>query len=103
MNFGGERAGRDGHKRKKGSKVHLAVDTLGQLLGLLMTPANAQDRAQVAALAAAGQDPAALLRAGSQVGGGPGGYPTIPWGFTAATGTFTGMCLGIGPQSTGSC
>jgi transposase len=47
----GGRAGYDGHKRRKGSKVHLAVDTLGQLLALLVTPANEQDRAQVAALA----------------------------------------------------
>src|SRR5450756_1129631 len=28
----GARAGYDGHKRRKGSKIHLAVDTLGQLL-----------------------------------------------------------------------
>jgi transposase len=48
----GGRAGYDGHKRRKGSKVHLAVDTLGQLLAVLVTPANEQDRAQVAALAA---------------------------------------------------
>jgi transposase len=47
----GARAGYDGHKRRKGSKVHLAVDTLGQLLALLVTPANEQERAQVAALA----------------------------------------------------
>lgn len=47
----GQRAGYDGHKRRKGSKVHLAVDTLGQLLAVLVTPANEQDRAQVAALA----------------------------------------------------
>ncbi len=47
----GERAGYDGHKRRKGSKVHLAVDTLGQLLAVLVTPANEQDRAQVDALA----------------------------------------------------
>jgi transposase len=47
----GSRAGYDGHKRRKGSKVHLAVDTLGQLLAVLVTPANEQDRAQVAALA----------------------------------------------------
>lgn len=51
----GERAGYDGHKRKRGSKVHLAVDTLGHLLALHVTPANAQDRAQVATLAAAVQ------------------------------------------------
>jgi transposase len=47
----GGRAGYDGHKRRKGSKVHLAVDTLGQLLAILVTPANEQDRAQVSALA----------------------------------------------------
>ena len=47
----GGRAGYDGHKRRKGSKVHLAVDTLGQLLAVLVTPANQQDRAQVGALA----------------------------------------------------
>jgi len=47
----GARAGFDGHKRRKGSKVHIAVDTLGQLLALLVTPANEQERAQVAELA----------------------------------------------------
>ena len=47
----GERAGWDGHKRRKGSKVHIAVDTLGQLLALLVTPANEQERAQVGELA----------------------------------------------------
>ena len=49
----GARAGYDGHKRKKGAKVHAAVDTLGHLLALHVTPANAQDRAEVARLAAA--------------------------------------------------
>ena len=47
----GARAGYDGYKRKKGSKVHVAVDTLGHLLALVVTPANEQERAQVAALA----------------------------------------------------
>ncbi len=47
----GARAGYDGHKRKKGSKVHLAVDTLGHLLAVLVTPANAQERDQVGQLA----------------------------------------------------
>ena len=47
----GERAGYDGGKRKKGSKVHIAVDTLGHLLALYVTPANEQDRAQVQELA----------------------------------------------------
>jgi transposase len=52
----GGRAGYDGAKRRKGSKVHIAVDTLGHLLALLVTPANDQDRAQVAALAEAVQE-----------------------------------------------
>jgi transposase len=47
----GARAGFDGHKKRKGSKVHAAVDTLGHLLALKVTPANEQDRAQVGALA----------------------------------------------------
>ena len=41
------RAGYDGAKRRKGSKVHVAVDTLGHLLALHVTPANEQERAQV--------------------------------------------------------
>jgi transposase len=36
----GARAGYDGYKRRKGSKVHSAVDTLGEELALLVTPAN---------------------------------------------------------------
>ena len=47
----GARAGYDGAKRRKGSKVHIAVDTLGQLLALHVTAASEQDRAQVAVLA----------------------------------------------------
>jgi transposase len=47
----GPRAGFDGAKKRKGSKVHMAVDTLGHLLALHVTPANEQDRAQVAELA----------------------------------------------------
>lgn len=52
----GGRAGYDGAKKRKGSKVHLAVDTLGQVLALQVTPANEQDRAQVAELAEAVQE-----------------------------------------------
>ena len=48
----GPRAGYDGAKRKRGSKVHLAVDTLGHLLALHVTPANVGDREAVARLAA---------------------------------------------------
>jgi transposase len=51
----GARAGYDGAKRRKGSKVHAAVDTLGHLLALQVTPANEQDRDQVAGLAQAVQ------------------------------------------------
>lgn len=47
----GARAGYDGAKRRKGSKTHLAIDTLGHLLALVVTPANEQDREQVAELA----------------------------------------------------
>lgn len=47
----GARAGYDGHKRKKGSKVHIAVDTLGHLLGLRVTSADQQERHQVQELA----------------------------------------------------
>jgi transposase len=46
-----DRTGWDGHKRRKGSKVHIAVDTLGQLLAVLVTPANAQECAQIGELA----------------------------------------------------
>jgi transposase len=51
----GARAGFDGHKKRKGSKVHIAVDTLGHLLALGVTPANEQDRAQVGQLTQAVQ------------------------------------------------
>jgi transposase len=47
----GGRAGFDGAKKKKGSKIHIAVDTLGHLLALKVTPGNEQERAQVAELA----------------------------------------------------
>jgi transposase len=51
----GARAGYDGHKRRKGSKVHIAVDTLGHLLALRVTSADQQERQQVEALAKAVQ------------------------------------------------
>jgi transposase len=52
----GTRAGYDGAKRRRGSKGHLAVDTLGHLLALHVTAANAQDRSQGSALAAKVQE-----------------------------------------------
>jgi transposase len=52
----GARAGYDGAKRRKGAKVHAAVDTLGHLLALHVSPANEQDRAHVQTLAQAVQE-----------------------------------------------
>src|SRR5215813_6116424 len=52
----GSRAGYDGAKRRRGSKVHIAVDILGHLLALHVTAANEQDRSQVSALAAKVQE-----------------------------------------------
>jgi len=52
----GGRAGYSGYKRRKGSKVHVAVDTLGHLLALTVTPANEDERTQVNALAEQVQD-----------------------------------------------
>jgi transposase len=47
----GGRAGFDGHKKKNGSKVHVAVDTFGHLLALIVTPADMQERDLAAGLA----------------------------------------------------
>jgi transposase len=52
----GSGGGYDGHKHKKGSKVHAAVDTLGHLLALFLTPASEQERARVGELAKAVQE-----------------------------------------------
>src|SRR5919112_6309020 len=52
----GSRGDYDGAKRKKGSKVHVAVDTLGDLLALFVSPANEQERAWVGELAEAVQE-----------------------------------------------
>ena len=46
----GPRAGYDGYKRRKGSKVHMAVDTLGHPLAVHASAADEQDRAHVAPL-----------------------------------------------------
>lgn len=51
----GARAGYDGAKRRKRSKVHAAVDTVGHLLALHVAAADEQDRAQVGVLAKAVQ------------------------------------------------
>ena len=52
----GPRAGYDGYKKRRGSKVHMAVDTLGQLIELTVTPADEQERAQVQQLCQAVQE-----------------------------------------------
>lgn len=48
----GGRGGYDGYKRRRGSKVHMAVDTLGLRLALRVAAASERERAQVADLAA---------------------------------------------------
>lgn len=40
----GGRAGYDGAKRRKGSKIHATVDALGHVVTLRVTPGNEQDR-----------------------------------------------------------
>ncbi|EYB68617.1 transposase, IS4 [Deinococcus phoenicis] len=52
----GHRAGYDGAKKRKGTKVHLVVDTLGHLLTLMTSSANEQDRAQVKELCREAQE-----------------------------------------------
>ena len=47
----GTQAGYDGAKRRRGSKVHMAVDILGHLVATHVTAANEQDRSQVSVLA----------------------------------------------------
>ena len=81
----GAGAGYDGHKKRKGRKTHAAVDTLGHLLALVVTPANAQDREQVAALAAAVQ---AATGATVEVG-------FVDQGYTGETAETTAAAQGI--------
>lgn len=52
----GHRAGDDGARRRKGSKMHAAVETLGKLLARHVTPATEGDRAPVGELAEAVQE-----------------------------------------------
>jgi transposase len=51
----GARAGYGGARRKQSAKLHRAVNTLGHLLALHVTPASADDRAKVGRLAPAVQ------------------------------------------------
>lgn len=46
----GHRAGYNGGERRKGSTAHIAVDTLGHLLSVVITPTTKQQRAQVGEL-----------------------------------------------------
>ena len=46
----GPPAGYHGYKRHNGSKAHTVVNTLGRLIALTVTPADAQERAQVDAV-----------------------------------------------------
>lgn len=47
----GGRTGCNGHNQRNGATVHMAMATLGQLLAVMVTPANDHNRAQVAAMA----------------------------------------------------
>ena len=49
----GRRANWDGVRRRQETKVHLALDTLVELLAIHVTPGKAQNREQVAMLAKA--------------------------------------------------
>ncbi len=81
----GARAGYDGAKRRKGSKVHIAVDTLGHLLALSVTPADQGDRAQVETLA---QDM-------QQVTGGTVEMAYVDQGYTGPTAAEAAQSHGI--------
>src|SRR2546423_1714636 len=85
----GGRAGYDGAKKKKGSKVHLAVDTLGHLLALTVTAADAQDRAQVADLTARVQE----------VTGGTVGVAFVDQGYTGEAPAEAAQANGIRPAA----
>ena len=52
----GHRSSWDGYKRVKGSKIHIAVDTLGHLIAAVVTPASENERKQVAELTKLVQD-----------------------------------------------
>jgi transposase len=81
----GARAGYDGVKRHKGSKVHIGVDTPGHLLALSVTPADQGDRAQVEALA---QDM-------QQVTGGTVEMAYVDQGYTGPTAAQAAQSHGI--------
>ena len=77
----GHRAGYDGAKKRKGSKAHIAVDTLGQLLSVVITPANEQERAQVGELCRQVQE---ITGQTVQVGFGDQGYTGEETEYAAA-------------------
>jgi transposase len=81
----GGRAGYDGAKRKRGSKIHAAVDTLGHLLALHVTPADCQDRTEVGTLAQAVQ-----AATGEQVE-----LAYVDQGYTGATPAAAASAAGI--------
>ena len=62
-------AGYDAGKKIKGKKRHTAVDTLGLLINLLVTPANVQDRDAIAPLLAVARQRFASLKKAIADGG----------------------------------
>jgi transposase len=80
-----EGAGYDGGKRVRGRKVHAAVDTLGNLLALHITPANEQDRAQVGE----------LLRRVQEVTGESTEKAYVDMGYTGDAANEAALCEGV--------
>ncbi len=106
----GGRAGYDGAKRRKGSKVHMAVDTLGQLLALVVSPADEGDRAKVGELAEAVQEATGESvevafvdqgYTGERAGGGRGSARDTPRGGEAAAGE-EGLRAAAAPLGSGA-
>ena len=106
----GGRAGCDGAQKRKGSKVHAAVDTLGPWLAVKVTAANEQDRAQGGGVGASGpgghrQSCAGGLRGSGRHGaspGGRGGGPRRAFGGGQAARGQTRFCPVAAPVGGGA-
>ena len=77
----GHRAGYDGAQKGKGRKAHSAVNTLGHLLSVVVTPASEQERAQVGEVCRQEQE---VTGQTVPVGFGDQGYPGAETGYAAA-------------------
>jgi hypothetical protein len=98
-----------GAKKRKGSNVHAAVDTLGHLLAVKVTAANEQDRAQVGELAqavqaATGQNVqlAFVDQLHRRATGSSGATTRNETGSGETHGSETGLCLAAAPLGGGT-